>query len=59
MKRFSLRLTEPEYIKVKKYCDDLHISMNDVIRQIIREWTPPQQQLTENKTKQDCYRQYN
>ncbi len=40
MKRFSLRLTEVEYIKLKAYCEELHISMNDVIRQLIREWMP-------------------
>ena len=40
MKRFTLRLTEAEYIKLKKYCDELHLSMNDVVRQLIREWTP-------------------
>lgn len=40
MKRFSLRLTEAEYTKLKTYCDELHISMNDVIRQLIREWNP-------------------
>ena len=40
MKRFSLRLTEAEYIKLKIYCEELHISMNDVIRQLIREWNP-------------------
>ncbi|MDJ0691992.1 MAG: ribbon-helix-helix domain-containing protein [Xenococcaceae cyanobacterium MO_188.B32] len=42
MKRFSLRLTEAEYIKLKNHCEELHISMNDVIRQLIREWTPNQ-----------------
>ena len=40
MKRFSLRLTEAEYIKLKSYCDELHISMNDVVRQLIRDWKP-------------------
>lgn len=40
MKRFSLRLTEAEYIKLKKYCDELNISMNDVVRQLIRQWRP-------------------
>ena len=40
MKRFSLRLTEAEYTKLKTYCDELHISMNDVIRQLIRDWNP-------------------
>lgn len=40
MKRLSLRMTETEYEKVKTYCDRLQISMNDVIRQLIREWQP-------------------
>ncbi len=40
MKRFTLRLTETEYMKLKTYCDELHISMNDVVRQLIREWKP-------------------
>lgn len=40
MKRFTLRLTEAEYIKLINHCDELHISMNDVIRQLIREWQP-------------------
>ncbi len=40
MKRFSLRLTEAEYNKLKAYCEELHISMNDVLRQLIRDWTP-------------------
>lgn len=33
-------MTEAEYEKVKTYCDRLKISMNDVIRQLIREWQP-------------------
>lgn len=40
MKRFTLRLTEAEYIKLKNYCQELHLSMNDVVRQLIREWKP-------------------
>ncbi|QDZ38823.1 CopG family transcriptional regulator [Euhalothece natronophila Z-M001] len=40
MKRFTLRLSEAEYLKLKNYCDELHISMNDVVRQLIREWQP-------------------
>ncbi len=40
MKRFSLRLTEAEHMKLKIYCDELHLSMNDVIRHLIREWHP-------------------
>ncbi|MDJ0635443.1 MAG: CopG family transcriptional regulator [Xenococcaceae cyanobacterium MO_188.B29] len=45
MKRFSLRLTEAEYIKLKTYCNELHLSMNDVIRELIREWTPNKQTI--------------
>ncbi len=45
MKRFSLRLTEAEYIKLKIYCEELHLSMNDVIRQLIRDWKPELQML--------------
>ncbi len=45
MKRFSLRLTETEYIKLKIYCEELHLSMNDVIRQLIREWKPDREIL--------------
>lgn len=40
MKRFSLRLTEAEYNKLKNYCEQLQISMNDVIRHLLREWNP-------------------
>ena len=40
MKRFSLRLTEAEYMKLKFYCEELHVSMNDVIRELIRNWQP-------------------
>ncbi|ELS05184.1 Ribbon-helix-helix protein, copG family [Xenococcus sp. PCC 7305] len=40
MKRFSLRLTEAEYRKVKSYCEELQVSMNDVLRQLVREWSP-------------------
>ena len=40
MKRFSLRLSEAEYSKLKTYCEDLQISMNDVLRQLVREWIP-------------------
>ena len=42
MKRFSLRLSEAEYSKVKAYCEDLQISMNDLLRQLVREWIPNQ-----------------
>jgi hypothetical protein len=38
MKRFSLRLTEAEYMKLKIYCEELNVSMNDVIRELIRNW---------------------
>ncbi|MBZ8181704.1 MAG: ribbon-helix-helix domain-containing protein [Oscillatoria sp. PMC 1051.18] len=38
MKRFSLRLTEAEYKKLKTYCEQVKVSMNDVIRELIREW---------------------
>ena len=40
MKRFSLRLSEAEYSKLKTYCENLQISMNDVLRQLVREWSP-------------------
>lgn len=40
MKRFSLRLTEAEHLKLKIYCEELKLSMNDVIRQLVREWSP-------------------
>ena len=40
MKRFSLRLSEAEYSKLKTYCKDLQISMNDVLRQLVREYVP-------------------
>ncbi|MEM8674717.1 MAG: ribbon-helix-helix protein, CopG family [Cyanobacteria bacterium P01_G01_bin.67] len=40
MKRFSLRLSEAEYIKLKLYCEELHVSMNDVVRELIRNWKP-------------------
>lgn len=45
MKRFSLRLTEAEYNKLKNYCQELQLSMNDVLRQLIREWNPDLQIL--------------
>ncbi len=40
MKRFSLRLTEAEYMKLKIHCDELQVSINDVIRGLIRDWQP-------------------
>ena len=52
MKRFSLRLTDAEYIKLKTYCEELHISMNDVIRQLIREWSPSWSELENNGQKE-------
>ncbi len=52
MKRFSLRLTEAEYIKLKNYCDEFQISMNDVIRQLIRQWTPSWRELENTRQKE-------
>ena len=52
MKRFSLRLTEAEYIKLKTYCEEFQLSMNDVIRQLIREWHPPWQLLENTRQKE-------
>ena len=40
MKRFSLRLSEAEYIKLKLYSEEIQVSMNDVIRDLIRNWHP-------------------
>lgn len=51
MKRFSLRLTEAEYIKLKNYCEELHVSMNDVIRQLVREWNPNLSAIEQIKSK--------
>lgn len=56
MKRFSLRLTETEYIKLKIYCEEFHLSMNDVIRQLIREWTPNLQALDLSREKENNHR---
>lgn len=53
MKRFSLRLTEAEYIKLKTYCDELQVSMNDVIRQLIRDWAPNLQTLDQTTQKKE------
>ncbi|WP_052056124.1 hypothetical protein [Myxosarcina sp. GI1] len=47
MKRFSLRLTEAEYLKLKIYCEEIQLSMNDVVRQLIREWSPDSEKLCE------------
>ena len=52
MKRFSLRLTEAEYIKLKSYCDELHVSMNDVVRQLIRDWEPEKQIYSNGSNRQ-------
>jgi hypothetical protein len=55
MKRFSLRLTEAEYIKLKSYCEELHLSINDTIRQLIREWSPQQENTSyEAKKEKNC-----
>ncbi|WP_071592309.1 ribbon-helix-helix domain-containing protein [Pseudanabaena sp. PCC 6802] len=40
MKRSSLRLSDEEYAKVSEYAEKTEQSINDVIRQIIREWKP-------------------
>ncbi len=56
MKRFSLRLTNAEYIKLKTYCEELSISMNDVIRQLIREWNPDLGILDKTREKDNKYR---
>lgn len=40
MRRFSLRLSESEYVKLKLYCEEIQVSMNDVIRDLIRIWQP-------------------
>ena len=53
MKRFSLRLTEAEYSKIKTYCEDLQISMNDVLRQLVREWIPNPKTEYKAKNKED------
>ena len=52
MKRFSLRLTEAEYMKLKFYCEELHVSMNDVIRELVRNWQPEINRL-EKEVKQE------
>ena len=56
MKRFTLRLTEAEYIKLKTYCEEIQISMNDVVRQLIREWTPNEQKLDITRKRESNYR---
>ncbi|MFB6274776.1 MAG: ribbon-helix-helix protein, CopG family [Halothece sp.] len=52
MKRFTLRLTDAEYLKLKNHCEELHISMNDVVRQLIREWKPNQQISFQTKNRE-------
>lgn len=49
MKRFSLRMTNEEYEKLKRYCEQIEVSMNDVIRQLIREWNPDSHNTTKTK----------
>lgn len=56
MKRFSLRLTEAEYMKLKFYCEELHVSMNDVIRELIRNWQPQENHLNQSKKTEDKYK---
>ncbi|MDY7013784.1 MAG: ribbon-helix-helix protein, CopG family [Cyanobacteriota bacterium] len=51
MKRFSLRMTNEEYEKLKSYCDRIEVSMNDVIRQLIREWNPESQNSHKTKNR--------
>ena len=53
MKRFSLRLSEAEYSKLKTYCKDLQISMNDVLRQLVREWMPNPKTENQARNKED------
>jgi predicted transcriptional regulator len=40
VKRTTLRLSDEEYAKVSKYAEATEQSINDVIRQIIRDWKP-------------------
>lgn len=56
MKRFSLRLTEAEYIKLKIYCEKIQLSMNDVVRQLIREWSPDSEKQC--KICKECQKMY-
>ncbi len=53
MKRFSLRLSEAEYSKLKTYCEELQISMNDLLRQLVREWRPNLKTLDQITKKRD------
>ena len=56
MKRFSLRLTEAEYMKLKFYCEELHVSMNDVIRELIRNWQPKIKRLDQGVKQETKWR---
>ena len=40
MKRFTLRLSDEELAKVSEYAEKTEQSINDVIRQIVRDWKP-------------------
>lgn len=40
MKRTSLRLSDEEYAKVVAYAEKTEQSINDVIRELIRQWSP-------------------
>jgi hypothetical protein len=40
MKRTTLRLSDEEYVKVSEYAITTEQSINDVVRQIIRDWKP-------------------
>lgn len=40
MRRFSLRLSDEEYAKVAELASAKEQSINDVIRQVIRDWKP-------------------
>lgn len=51
MKRFSLRLTEAEYLKLKVYSEKIQVSMNYVLRELIREWSPKENVVEETTLK--------
>lgn len=40
MKRTTLRLSDEEYTKILEYAEAKEQSINDVIRQVIRDWKP-------------------
>ena len=40
MKRTTLRLSDQEYAKISEYAIATEQSINDVVRQIIRDWKP-------------------